>query len=323
MDDVLVLSKVDANLIEIAPVDTRPQDLVGSALRMFAAELAANNAEMSFVTEQSFTDLEVDRVFLDPSRLMQVLINLCTNAIKFTNDSSVRNITISLGASIMEPIQSSYGIQYLQRTVENKMVDPTSRQDWGSGEPLFLHFQVKDTGRGMTTEEMKLLFKRFSQTSHRTHTQYGGSGLGLFIARLLTQLQGGDIGVASTPEHGSTFAFYIKVRRVIPPVDPITVPTILPTTNLAAALEAKKNGAHPTVARNCSEFAVLVVEDNLVNQKVLGRQLRNVGFTVHIANNGREAIEFLKDTKLWKSNEENGRDLSFILMDIGKMIKPE
>ena len=61
--------------------------------------------------------------------------------------------------------------------------DVTATEEWGSGEPLFLHFAVKDTGCGLTPEEKNRLFNRFQQASPRTHIQYGGSGLGLFISR--------------------------------------------------------------------------------------------------------------------------------------------
>ena len=185
----------------------------------------------------------------------------------------MREITISLGASTNQPIYSQDGVRYLQRPPDHKIGDPISRDDWGSGEPLFLQFKVKDTGRGMSEDEMKVLFQRFSQASHRTHTEYGGSGLGLFIARLLTQLQGGDIGVASAPQKGSTFAFYIKVRRATPSADSVVV-------SADTILGDSRDGIQPVTPRDCSELAVFVVEDNLVNQKVLGRQLRQVGFTV-------------------------------------------
>ena len=76
--------------------------------------------------------------------------------------------------------------------------------------PVFLLFEVKDTGQGLSDEEKKSLFQRFVQASSRTHVKYGGSGLGLFISRRLTELQNGAIGVASQPGVGSTFAFYIE-----------------------------------------------------------------------------------------------------------------
>jgi signal transduction histidine kinase len=75
--------------------------------------------------------------------------------------------------------------------------------DWGTGQQVYLYFSVKDTGRGLSEDEKTRLFHRFSQASPRTHVQYGGSGLGLFISRELTELQGGEIGVASTEGAGS------------------------------------------------------------------------------------------------------------------------
>jgi signal transduction histidine kinase len=81
VDDVLILSKVDANLIEIHPIDVQPRVLVENAVKMFGAELNANNAHMSFEIEKSFYSLDIDWIKLDPGRLLQVLINLCTNAV--------------------------------------------------------------------------------------------------------------------------------------------------------------------------------------------------------------------------------------------------
>ena len=76
----------------------------------------------------------------------------------------------------------------------NKHSDLTKEKDWGDCEEVYIHFAVQDTGRGLNEQEKKMLFLRFSQASPRTHVQYGGSGLGLFISRELTELQGGEIG---------------------------------------------------------------------------------------------------------------------------------
>jgi hypothetical protein len=87
------------------------------------------------------------------------------------------------------------------------------KDEFGDGEIVFLEFSVDDTGRGLTIDEKKILFRRFSQAP-KTHVNYGGSGLGLFISRELVELQGGQIGVASAGKHeGSSFSFYVKARR--------------------------------------------------------------------------------------------------------------
>jgi signal transduction histidine kinase len=85
-------------------------------------------------------------------------------------DSTAKEISITMGASKECPSQSSDGVQYLHQSTDQEFADPTSRAEWGLGEPMYLHFQFTDTGRGMSQEEMKVLFQRFSQASTRTHT---------------------------------------------------------------------------------------------------------------------------------------------------------
>ena len=319
VDDVLVLSKVDANLLEISPVDVQPHVMVEKSLRMFAAELASNDARMEIHTEKSFQELEVDWVKLDTSRLLQILINLCTNAIKFTVSGLNRNIRVTIGASLERPDGAQYGLKWMSPG-DRGISDPTERQDWGTGQQLYLCFTVQDTGRGMNDEEMKVLFQRFSQASPRTHTQYGGSGLGLFIARLLTQLQGGEVGVTSAPGKGSTFAFYVKVRRTANPpdygfLDPGEAGRAHTPRSMTIPIHSRP--ASVSSHKDRMTINVLVVEDNIVNQKVLRRQLQLLNWTVHTADNGQQALDFVKTSRFWKGNETSGIPLSLILMDIG------
>ncbi|KIW04769.1 uncharacterized protein PV09_03960 [Verruconis gallopava] len=325
VDDVLVLSKVDAKLIEIHPVEVQPLALAEDAIRMFAAELAANKARMALDVEASFKELHINWVKLDPGRLLQVLINLCTNAIKFSMDSLHRDISIRVGASTTVPQHSSQGVSYLHGVDGEVFDDPTVKPEWGCGETLYLQFQVTDTGQGMTAEEMTRLFQRFKQASPRTHTQYGGSGLGLFIARLLSRLQGGEIGVSSVRGKGTTFAFYVKVRRTEDPraSDLQDCPV---RSNILVGDQGEKlsAGVSPRL-KAPSEIDVIVVEDNLVNQRVLSKQLKTQGFSVSIANNGAECIEMIKRCEHWATNGESRADkrmrspcskVSIILMDI-------
>jgi signal transduction histidine kinase len=137
----------------------------------------------------------VDWLKLDPSRMLQVFINLVTNAIKFIQSEPKRRIVISLGASLDHPAVRD-GVQYLPRGSIRK--DFSSGSDWGSGEKVYLYIEVQDSSRSLTDDERTVLFQRFSQASLRTHVQYGGSGLGLFIPRELTEQQDAQIGVAST-----------------------------------------------------------------------------------------------------------------------------
>jgi CheY-like chemotaxis protein len=176
--------------------------------------------------------------------------------------------------------------------------------------------------------EMTLLFRRFSQASPRTHVQYGGSGLGLFISRELTELQGGQVGVASKAGVGSTFAFYVRARRCAPPEDPNPVPAhpvdkqakMISPAGLARIQKipdqiTKTGTASPSAPSPPPKF-VLVVEDNIVNQKVLSKQLRSVGCIVSVANHGGEALAFLQTSRFWKGREHDGEELSVVLMDL-------
>lgn len=350
VDDILTLSKLDSALLVVTPVAVQPVAVVHRALKMFEGELDTNDIAMEFRMEKSYLDMAVDWVKLDPSRLLQVLINLTTNAIKFTNGQEKRTIIVSVGASREQPDTGAEVVYFPSRSKKSDLT--ADEAEWGSGENIYLKFAVQDTGRGLDESEKTLLFQRFRQASPRTHVQYGGSGLGLFISRELTELQGGEIGVSSQKGIGSTFAFYIKARRAehIPQDTPAT--TSLNTLRRASSnsnsssitIDSRKNSLgnagfrSNTMGRNNSRRAsaisqtgpkvssastldfsrmrVLIVEDNLVNQRVLQKQLTNIGFVTEVANHGGEALDILKSSRFWVGKEVDGQDLAAILMDL-------
>ena len=252
---------------------------------------------------------------------------------KFTRLESTRRITVSIAASTAEPQSGPYGVRFIERKLVN--ADQTLNEDWKQGSTIYLQFCVSDTGRGLSEDEKSTLFARFSQASPRTHIQYGGSGLGLFISRRLTELQGGAIGLASQYKKGSTFSFYIKARRTTPTtLRRSSFPNVFPEDikhrpHAPKDLDAFRPSRPVPVSRTSSAvhsdipsealglppdpplqelkrrksipetLHVLVVEDNLVNQKVLAKQLRHLGCVVSVANHGLEALEHLKRTKFW------------------------
>ncbi|KAF2677807.1 hypothetical protein K458DRAFT_318624 [Lentithecium fluviatile CBS 122367] len=330
VDDVLTLSKLDSAMLMVTPVDVQPLQIVQRALKMFEGEVQTAGIQMQFVITDSYKDLNIDWVKLDPSRVLQVLINLTTNAIKFTTTETSRTIKVILSASEERPsVVDSPRVSFFPS--RSKRIDQTFGPDWGDGQEIFLEFAVQDTGRGLNADEMKLLFQRFSQASPRTHVQYGGSGLGLFISRELTELQGGEIGVSSEAGKGSTFAFYVKCRKTAEPSDAAEQ---LPVATIARQLSNAKERVRPPEPPKVKDFAampkdsaggnngekkanlrVLIVEDNLVNQKVLQRQLENRGIATHVANHGGEALDILKQSQYWKGNGSDALDLGVVLMD--------
>jgi signal transduction histidine kinase len=327
VDDILTLSKLDSQLLLVTPVDARPLDVVERALKMHEGELQANDIQMKFVVDISFRDMKLDWVRFDPSRVLQVLINLTTNAIKFTSPEKRRTITVTIAASKEKPsTKPDAPVQYFPTRNKNK--DAMKENEWGNGELVYILFSVRDTGRGLNPEEKKLLFMRFSQASPRTHVQYGGSGLGLFISRELTELQGGEIGVESEAGKGSIFSFYVAARRTTAPLvdtDGATGQKRIPmnsdarTTKTTSRIQSAGQTPTPEAAAAAANLVrkVLIVEDNLVNQRVLQKQLKGLGTEVHLANHGGEALERLMQSRYWKDDRPATEklDLGVILMD--------
>ena len=326
VDDILTMSKMDSALLVVTPCPTRPKSIVQRALKMFENEVQSNKIEMNFHADESLEKLGIDWVTMDPSRVLQVLINLTTNSIKFTSRQKTRTINVRLGASV-ERLSSNGIVAFVPSRSKREDLTENTR-DWGTGDQVYIHFAVQDTGRGLTEDEKRILFLRFQQASPRTHITYGGSGLGLFISRELVELQGGEIGVASTAGEGSTFAFYIKARRTTAPAsDMDQFPGLgqreIPPRGNAIALPLRDSrstsGDTPPPQRSLpgGKFRILVVEDNIVNQKVLARQLRNIGCIVHVANQGVECLERLHESTFWKGNKGNKEaiEIDVVLMD--------
>ncbi|KAM0455243.1 hypothetical protein ACHAO4_004119 [Trichoderma viride] len=324
VDDILTLSKLDSNLLAVTPVDEQPIKVVHRTLKMFEAELIAHDIAFEFRVDNSFETYGVNWARLDPSRLRQVLINLMTNAIKFTQGREKRAIIVSMCATKDISEVTSQGTFYFERNDVQRTVGMNidNKDEWGSGERFNIHCAVEDTGAGLGDEEMKVLFQRFQQATPRTHVQYGGSGLGLFISRILTEMQGGQIGVASQRDAGSKFSFYIQSRKCLNP--PSEYEHITPF-KLERKIQTPATGSQPagsSAPRSQSDagrnplFDVLIVEDNIVNQKVLQRQLRNYGNNTFVANHGQEALQTLQKSRFWAGQEAEGVDISVILMDL-------
>jgi len=174
LDDILDFSKIEAGrvLLEAKPID--PRSIVDEVKSTLAVQAAKKQ-----ILFESNIDAEVpEGVFCDPTRLRQILTNLASNAIKFTQEGSV---TIRIRAS---------------GTIQDR---------------ARLRFEVQDTGIGISPDQKERIFESFVQADGTTTRKFGGTGLGLAISRQLIQLMGGEIDVTSEVGHGSTFGFTLTL----------------------------------------------------------------------------------------------------------------
>ncbi|KAH7029150.1 uncharacterized protein B0I36DRAFT_290562 [Microdochium trichocladiopsis] len=331
VDDVLTLSKLDSSLLEVAPIPVQPREFIQASLKIFERELKMTDISLVLIEDESLQHNAVDWILLDPNRYLQIVINLVTNAIKFTRKSDTRKITLTLAATRERPKPVQLGVEYVPHRYAEAPIDarrasnPEIILPEGAQNDIFLALSVTDTGKGMTESEMAMLFQRFAQASPKTHIEYGGSGLGLFISRQITEMLGGEIGMHSRPGLGSTFSFYVKAQSIPPQVVPSAKqePTKrasfaishAPDTGVMTPPQMKEPLHSPLLGTQSLDGLsrrVLVVEDNVINQRVLCKQLRNHNFLVKAANHGRQALETLMET----SDSKSEHMFDIILCDI-------
>jgi TMAO reductase system sensor TorS len=238
INDILDFSKIEAGKLEMEDVEFGLREIIEETIEILGVRARSKGLELKCVLESSVPA----GVRGDPMRLRQVLINLAGNAIKFTEVGEV--------------------------AVRVKALD----------EQGGLRFEVTDTGIGISDEAQTQIFSAFSQADSFTTRKYGGTGLGLAICRQLVGLMGGEIGVHSVPNRGSTFWFEV---RLPPTADPAATFTAI-SSPLAAPAQAAVPGSGPLV---------LLVEDNAVNREVAVGMLENLGYRAETAANGMLAME--------------------------------
>jgi signal transduction histidine kinase/CheY-like chemotaxis protein len=318
IDSVLTLGRMESALLSIIPSPVLIGELCQSVVTMFEKEVHAHNISVTVTPHVSYGQLNVDEVFADSSRVSQIVINLLTNAIKFVKVEPVRHIQVKYGACKLSA-RASFPPDVHWAPKGEQAEDSTKSEEWGDGEQLYLTFSVKDSGIGVDEQQRFKIFERFKQANIKTHIFYGGSGLGLFVSKQLAERQGGEIGVRSTVGQGSLFVFYIRVRRA--PKELVTVPvqhlsfrppqkptiTISPVRSPEIEfVQSKKLG---------EAIHVLLVEDNVINQQVLRKQLQRYGCVVHTANHGVDALQKLKDMNCYNDRVKDGIPVDIILMD--------
>jgi len=178
INDILDFAKVESGKLQLESIEIDVRDLVASVIELMSSSARIHDLKIS----ANVADNVPQVVRGDPIRMRQVLINLVSNAIKFTEEGGIR-IEVSRG-------------QTSQKEVE-------------------LLFAVADTGVGMSDETADRLFQSFTQADASTTRKHGGTGLGLVICKRLVELMGGKIGIRSTLGQGSTFWFLLPMRKSV------------------------------------------------------------------------------------------------------------
>jgi CheY-like chemotaxis protein len=236
INDVLDFSKIEAGQVTFERIVFNLDDEINEVTKILRYKAVQKGLSLSYQIAPDVPELLIG----DPLRLKQVLINLCNNAIKFTAEGFVR-IEVSLVKT--------------------------------EGEAIRLHFEVQDTGIGISPENQLKLFKSFSQADSSTTRKYGGTGLGLAISKNLVQLMNGNIGIVSEEGKGAIFHFDCEFG---------IAPQNL-TTEENQKLEESIVGG--------KKLKILLAEDNVINQKVAILNLEKLSHQVLIVEDGIQVVE--------------------------------
>jgi len=232
INDILDFSKVEAGKLELEPIKFN----LGTLLDDFGTEISHRIQDKDIELICPATPVLDQWYIADPGRIRQILTNLVGNAIKFTSEGEIAVFYEILNDNKTESL---------------------------------IKISVKDTGIGLTKDQIDRLFDRFSQADGSTTRQYGGTGLGLSISKQLVELMNGEIGVDSKPGEGSTFWFTLK----IPSTDEVH------QYNYSADPKNEK---------------ILIVDDNQTNLRLLDLLMERWGIRHALADNATAALEQLR-----------------------------
>jgi hypothetical protein len=252
INDILDFSKVEAGKLELRPIEFDLRELVGNTIRALEVRARQKGLEIKFDTDERIPV----RMLGDAVRLRQILINLVGNAVKFTERGGIVVKVKKMGES---------------------------------DDRFEAHFLVSDTGIGIPSDQLKVIFEPFTQVDASMTRNYGGTGLGLAIASQLTQLMKGRLWVESEMGRGSTFHFSIPLS--VPSRDPEETAGDQQLVRCDSVLAGNED---PTTRWIPRKLEILVAEDNLVNQKAVLRMLVKMGHTALIASNGAEALDLVR-----------------------------
>ena len=259
INDILDLSKIEAGKMTLIEVPNNIHKFASNVRNLFIATARQKNLEFNIVMDNTVPEI----LYFDSVRLNQVISNLVSNAIKFTQSGGVT-------------------LKFTNLNIADNTID--------------LKIEVIDTGVGIKPDDHKKLFSAFSQIDSSITRSAEGTGLGLAISHKMVDLMGGKLNVESNFGEGSKFWFVIQLKIA-----------------LDEAIIVSKPSDNRTISKKLN-LSILLVEDKPVNQKVIKLMLTNMGCTVTMASNGKEALELVEEAE--KNNVSSRPVFDVILMDI-------
>jgi two-component system, sensor histidine kinase and response regulator len=232
INDILDFSKIEAGKLDLEAIEMDLRANVEDVGAMLAFQAATKGLELILNIHPDVPSM----VLGDPQRLRQCVINLVSNAIKFTRTGEI----------VIEV-----------------------RPETGANGTAFTYSEVSDTGMGIDPDTLSTLFQPFVQADASTTRHFGGTGLGLSIVRRLVELMGGEVGVSSEVGKGSRFYFLLPLKTAEPILSPAPV-------------------------RSGATGRILIVDDNLTNQKVLSSLLSHAGYQVAATGSAKSALPSLE-----------------------------
>ena len=289
INDILDFSKIEAGKLDLEAIEFAPRELLDQVVRMMRVSAEAKGLELTGWVAESVPGV----VRGDAGRLRQILVNLCGNAVKFTERGSV---TVSVDAAQVESCRTK------------------------------LRLEVRDTGVGIPADRVHALFKPFSQVDASTTRRYGGTGLGLSIVRRLAELMGGEAGVESSAGVGSTFwftaCFEVASEQSANVVDTVSVPTVLSAKAGKRILLAEDNVVNEKVATRFLERLGYVVHAVPNGREAVDAWARG-GYDLVLMDCQMPVLDGYAATREIRARENGGARIPIVALTANAMKKDE
>lgn len=260
LNDILDFSKIEAGKMSLESKLIDLEQLVEEVITIFSKQAKEKN----IVIDYDIQSADIKYFKGDILRIRQVLINLVSNAVKFTQDGAI-NIKVNL-----EELMRSPGL---------------------NEQNAKLKFAVSDDGIGISPEKQQTIFDAFEQEDNTTSRKYGGIGLGLSISKKLVELMGGQIGLSSEKGKGTTFFFTIEGKIPSSNDNLSEEPVNVKQRSNPLNVEEKINEKFP--------LKILVAEDNMFNKMLIEKLLNKFGYEDFLhAENGVEVLQLMEKNKV-------------------------